>query len=307
MTTPLIVMGSASRDYTVLVDRHPLPGETLLGGDIIIGSGGKGANQAVAASRAGGSPVFLGCFGDDTTGAELISNLDARGVDISHVTRTTQAPTGVALITVAASGENSIVVAAGANAHLTADATSAAIRSVITSAMAAGDVDLGSRTSPSGIVLAQLEVPLETVEAAAQVASDLGARFVLNLSPSRDIPDELLALCDPLVVNESEAAAVAGQPVDSIEDARRVAEALLSRCLSVVVTLGGDGVVVASGSQVEHLPAERVTVVDTTGAGDAFVGALVARLAQGGTLRNAVEVGISAGAKAVQHLGAQPA
>ncbi|MCU1404691.1 MAG: ribokinase, partial [Glaciihabitans sp.] len=123
MSAALIVMGSASRDYTVVVDRHPLPGETLLGGDIVIGGGGKGANQAVAAARAGVTPVFLASFGDDTTGHELIKDLADGGVDVSHVTLTTEAPTGVALITVATSGENSIVVAAGANSHLDAAAT----------------------------------------------------------------------------------------------------------------------------------------------------------------------------------------
>jgi ribokinase len=291
MPTPLIVVGSASRDYTVVVDRHPAPGETLLGGDIVTGAGGKGANQAVAASTAGTPPVFLGSFGDDTTGHELIAELSSNGVDVSHVATTTEAPTGVALITVVTSGENSIVVAAGANAHLEPVASAGIIRSLA-----------GAGT----VVLAQLEIPLPTVMAVAAATHAAGGRFVLNLSPSREVPAELLALCDPLVVNESEAAAVSGTPVGSVADALAAAAILLNTCPSVVITLGGDGVVVATEDGVVHSPAQKVTVVDTTGAGDAFVGALVANLARGENLATSVEAGAAAGARAVQHLGAQP-
>lgn len=296
MSIPLIVLGSASRDYTVIVDRHPQPGETVLGGDIVIGAGGKGANQAVAAARTGLSPVFLGCFGEDSTGTELIDELAANGVDVSHVSTTALAPTGVALITVVgsgadSSGENSIVVAAGANARLEPAATAAVV------------TDLSGEGT---VALAQLEIPLDTVQAAAHAVDAAGGRFVLNLSPSRHVPADLLALCDPLVVNESEAAAVSGRSVGSVDDARDVAAQLATSCRSVVVTLGGDGVVWTDATGVHHLPSERVTVVDTTGAGDAFAGALAAALAQGSDLAAAVQLGISAGARAVQHVGAQP-
>jgi ribokinase len=291
MSTPLIVIGSASRDYTVIVDRHPNPGETLLGGDIVTGGGGKGANQAVAAARATVPPVFLGSFGDDSTGHELISDLAAKGVNVDHVSVTADAPTGVALITVARSGENSIVVAAGANAHLDPDDTAATGRSLATD---------------GSIVLAQLEIPLATVIAAAEAAAERGARFVLNLSPSLPVPASLLALCDPLVVNETEAAAIAGTPVGTIVDAMAVAQDLLATSRSVVITLGGEGVVVATPDGVVHSPAEKVSVVDTTGAGDAFVGALAASLALGADLHAAVARGTEAGALAVQYVGAQP-
>jgi len=291
MSTPLIVVGSASRDYTVVVDRHPAPGETLLGGDIVTGAGGKGANQAVAAATAGVAPVFIGSFGDDSTGHELIAELSSNGVDVSHVVVTAEAPTGVALITVVTSGENSIVVAAGANAHLEPEASARIIRSL---------------TARGTVVLAQLETPLPTVTAVASATRNAGGRFVLNLSPSREVPAELLALCDPLVVNESEAAAVSGQPVASVADATAAAAALLEMCVSVVVTLGGEGVVVATADGITHTPAHKVAVVDTTGAGDAFVGALVANLARGSDLATAVEAGTAAGARAVQYLGAQP-
>jgi ribokinase len=306
MNARLIVLGSSSRDYTVVVDRHPQPGETLLGGDIITGAGGKGANQAVAAARAGLSPVFLGCFGEDSTGTELIDELSANGVDVSQVTTTSLAPTGVALITVVESGENSIVVAAGANAHLAPNATATTIREL---------------AGPDTVARAQLEIPLDTVRAAAAAVTDAGGRFVLNLSPSRDIPADLLAVCDPLVVNESEAAAVSGRSVRSVDDARDVAAKGYNDRPAGLREEGGDGVVWADGIAVHYLPAARVPVVDTTGAGDAFAGALAASLAlsakaaspdesanldsRAAALAAAVALGIEAGGQAVQHVGAQ--
>ncbi|WP_213814432.1 ribokinase [Glaciihabitans sp. dw_435] len=291
MTTPLIVLGSANRDFTVVVDRHPVPGETVLGGDILSGTGGKGANQAVSAARSGVTPVFVSAVGDDSTGHDLLAELTAAGVDVTHVQQRADAPTGVALITVAADGENTIVVAAGANGRLEADATSALVSSLV---------------EPGTIVLAQLEIPLDVVTASATAASERGARIVLNLSPSQPLPTELLALCDPLVVNESEAAALVGHAVDSKDAAVDAARELSAGSRSVVITLGGDGVVLADDLGLVHRPAQKVTVVDTTGAGDAFVGALAAALALGSDLSDAVDAGVAAGALAVQHLGAQP-
>lgn len=289
----LFVLGSANIDYSVVVDRHPLPGETILGDDVVVGTGGKGANQALAAARAGARPVFLGAVGADAGGASLLDALVAGGVDVAHVERLDDAPTGVALITVARDGENSIVVAAGANGRLDAGTTARRVAEL------AGE---------GGVLLAQLEVPLEVVEAAAAALEGAGGRLVLNLSPSRAVPDALLALCDPLVVNESEASDLAGTPVDDATSAAAAAAALLECCRSVVITLGGDGAVVQSRGDASstHHPAPRVTVVDTTGAGDAFVGALAAELASGRSLAEAVETGVAAGAAAVQWRGAQP-
>jgi ribokinase len=168
------------------------------------------------------------------------------------------------------------------------------------------------------VLLAQLEIPLEVVARAAATIEELGGRTVLNLSPSRQIPDALLESCDPLVVNEAEAHDLSGLPVGSVDDAVAAAAALLERCRSVVITLGGEGAVFASPGESGHIPAPRVSVVDTTGAGDAFVGAVAAELAdqEGGgdtgggdtavELRTAVERGVAAGAAAVQWLGAQP-
>lgn len=294
MTASLIVLGSANTDYTVLVERHPQPGETLLGDELVVATGGKGANQALAAARSGAMPVFLGAVGDDGNGRQMLDALGSGGVDVSSVAVVDDAPTGIALITVSRDGENTIVVAAGANARVNAHEVEAAIRAV---------------AGPGTVLLAQLEIPLPVVVEAAAIIDELGGRTVLNLSPSREIPDALLAHCDPLVVNESEAHDLTGMMVGSVDEAAAAAQALLDRCRSAVITLGGDGAVFAAPGVSGHLPAPRVTVVDTTGAGDAFVGALCAELAESGSkaeLRTAVDRGVAAGAAAVQWLGAQP-
>ena len=291
MTASLIVLGSANTDYTVLVERHPLPGETLLGDELVVATGGKGANQALAAARSGAMPVFLGAVGDDANGRQMLDALGSGGVDVSSVAIVDDAPTGIALITVSRDGENTIVVAAGANARVNAHEVEAALRAV---------AGVGT------VLLAQLEIPLAVVTEAAAIVDELGGRTVLNLSPSREIPDALLALCDPLVVNESEAHDLTGLPVDSVDEALAATSALLERCRSVVITLGGDGAVFAAPGESGHVPAPRVKVVDTTGAGDAFVGALCAELADAADLPTAVSRGVEAGSAAVQWLGAQP-
>lgn len=290
MTSRLIVLGSANRDYTVVVDRHPLPGETVLGGPVASGTGGKGANQAAAAARAGAKPVFLAAVGDDSTGSDILADLEAVGVDVSRVVRTATA-TGVALITVTRDGENSIVVSAGANGQLEVDAVVAQVNELV---------------SAGSVVLAQLEVPVKVVAAAATATERLGGRFVLNLSPSQTVPSHTLGWADPLILNETEASELAGSIIDSPVDAQIVAKRLLGTSRSVAITLGGDGAVVADASGVQHLQAERVSVVDTTGAGDAFAGALAAALADGSSLVDAVKAGIAAGGAAVQYVGAQP-
>jgi ribokinase len=290
VTGSLLVLGSANRDYTVRVERHPARGETVLGGDAMVTTGGKGANQAVAGARAGVTTLFLGAVGRDSSGDDILADLESRGVDVSHVVRSDVA-TGIAMITVSHDGENVIVVAPGANSSVDADSAVAAVRELA-----------GADT----VLLAQLEIPVRVVEAAAGALPALGARFVLNLSPSTTVTPRILALADPLIVNENEAAELAGSIIDSPVDARAVAQRLLASSRSVVITLGGEGVVVADADGVTHLPALHVPVVDTTGAGDAFAGALAAALAAGESLAAATSAGIAAGAVAVQHAGAQP-
>jgi ribokinase len=286
----LIVLGSANRDYTVLVEKHPAPGETVLGSDLSVATGGKGANQAVAAARAGTKPIFIGAVGADSVGADVLADLGARGVDIEHVLRVSE-PTGIALIQVDHSGENTIVVAAGANGTLDPQTTAATVASLIDS---------------SSVLLCQLEIPADVVSAAVTEIEKTGGRFVLNLSPSRYVSPKLLAFADPLILNETEASDLASSTIDGPADAESIARRLLAGSRSVVITLGGDGVVVADPSGVTHIDADRVTVVDTTGAGDAFAGALAAALDAGAILTVAVRAGIAAGTAAVQHVGAQP-
>jgi ribokinase len=286
----LIVLGSANRDYTVLIDHHPLPGETVLGGALSVATGGKGANQAVAAARSGARPIFLGAVGSDSVGTDILSDLAARDVDVSRALRSDE-PTGVALIQVDRNGENTIVVAAGANGTLDAKAVAAMVRELVDARC---------------VLLCQLEIPAAVVSAAASEVQKVGGRFVLNLSPSRYVSPKLLVLADPVILNQKEASDLASSAIDGPADAQAIARRLLATSKSVVITLGADGVIVADADGITHLEAEHVRVVDTTGAGDAFAGALAAALAARKDLAEAVRVGIAAGSAAVQHLGAQP-
>ncbi|MEU5990470.1 ribokinase [Spirillospora sp. NPDC047418] len=287
----VVVVGSVNADLVVGVDRRPAPGETVLGSDLAVHPGGKGANQAVAAARLGGRAAIVGRVGDDGHGALLRGALAAAGVDLAHLATTPGVPTGVALITVGPDGDNSIIVSPGANARL-GPADIAAARAMIAGA---------------AVVSFQLEVPLPAVAAAARAAAGAGGRVVLNLSPPAPVPDALLARCDPLVVNEHEAAfLLGGARGDPRGGARGTAAALAeSGPRSVVVTLGAGGVVVADGAGTTAIPSPRTEAVDTTGAGDAFTAALCLRLARGDALRDAARYATRAGAAAVRGRGAQ--
>ena len=272
------VVGSANLDVVVMVERFPAPGETVLGGDLQEVAGGKGLNQAVAAARTAESAVVC-CVGEDEAGRLLTARLESAGVDIRGVRRVAT-PSGRAFIKVAPGGENSIVVAAAANARLTAE-----------------DVRHALVELRPAVVLAQLEIPLESVLAAAGWASEHGARFVLNPSPVRELPDWLVEVCDPLVVNVGEAAEILG--VAATADVAELALALAARAQSVVVTDGARGAHVARASGVEHVPGTRVDAVDTTGAGDEFVGHLAAALSRGETLTDAAAGANRAAARVV--------
>ncbi|WP_225993676.1 ribokinase [Actinomadura rudentiformis] len=282
MTHEVVVVGSVNADLVVSVDRRPAPGETVLGSDLATYPGGKGANQAVAAARLGARTAILARIGDDGHGDLLRAALAEAGVDLGHLL-VTPGPSGVALITVDPDGDNSIIVSPGANAHL-----------------APSDLDSGLLSA--AVVSFQLEIPLPTVEAAARTAAANGARVVLNLSPATAIPDDLLALCDPLVVNEHEAAFLLG----ARDDPASMATALLARGpRSVVITLGPEGALTADATGVTAVPSPKVEVVDTTGAGDAFTAALCLRLARGDTLADAARHAVRVGAAAVRKPGAQ--
>jgi ribokinase len=283
----LLVVGSANADLVVGVERRPGPGETVLGSDLAVHPGGKGANQAVAAARLGARTALLARVGDDAHGRMLLDSLRAAGVDTAGVL-TGGAPTGVALITVGPSGDNSIVVSPGANARLTPE-----------------DVkDAAGLLRASRVVSAQLEVPLETV---VEVVRGLApkSRFVLNPSPPRPLPDEVVAACDPLIVNEHEAKVILGDTVTG-ETPEDWARALLARGpRSVVVTLGGEGALVATRDATTRIAPVTVDAVDTTGAGDAFTAALAHGLGAGAGLEAAATYAARVGALAVTRRGAQ--
>jgi ribokinase len=287
----VLVVGSVNADLVVGIERRPGAGETVLGSDLATFPGGKGANQAVAAARLGASVTFLGRVGSDSFAAFLRDNLDREGVATGQLL-SVPGPSGVALITVDLAGDNSIIVAPGANALLTAEGIEAA-RAAFRAAR---------------VVTAQLEIPVPAVEAAARLAASAGARFILNLSPARGVPPALLAAADPLVVNEHEAAFLLGEgPRDSgWSRPPASAAALLARGpRSVVITLGADGAYAAGPGGGAHVPSPRVTVVDTTGAGDAFTGALAWRLSLGDALPEAAALAARVGAAAVRARGAQ--
>ncbi|WP_062648285.1 ribokinase [Streptomyces maremycinicus] len=283
----LLVVGSANADLVIDVERRPAAGETVLGSDLAVHPGGKGANQAVAAARLGARTALLARVGDDAHGRLLLDSQRAAGVDTAGVL-VGGAPTGVALITVDPSGDNSIVVSPGANGRLTpADV------------LAADGLLRASR-----VVSAQLEIPLETV---VEVVRNLapGSRFVLNPSPPRPLPDEVLAACDPLIVNEHEAKVILGG-TDGSEEPEDWARALLAKGpRSVVVTLGSQGALVASAEGVSRVPSVQVAAVDTTGAGDSFTAALAWRLGTGSSLAEAAAYAARVGAAAVTRRGAQ--
>jgi ribokinase len=288
-TFDVLVVGSVNRDHVCRMQVLPRPGQTVLGGQASVGSGGKGGNQAVAASRLGAATALVACVGDDDDGRALLADLVAAGVDTGAVT-VEAAPTGVAFVLVAADGENAIAVAPGANDLLGADRATEAVRRLL---------------APHGVLVVQAEIPESASEAAIQAAADLGCRPVVNLAPYRPMSPGLLALSHPLVVNESEAGGLLGRVVRGAADAGSAAAELARRARSVVVTIGADGAVVAEGARIEHLPAERVTAVDSTGAGDAFTGALAAGLAAGEPLVEAVRTGVRAGTYAAARPGAQ--
>lgn len=273
-----MVVGSANVDLAVDVPRVPKAGETVLGARLRRSPGGKGANQAVAAAFAcGADTTFVGALGEDEGADLLLVSLGGAGVRTDLVERA-EAPTGTAFITVSPDGENAIVVAPGANDHV-----------VIGPAQAA-------RIAEADVVLAQLEIPLDVVAAAA-AAREKNARMILNAAPSRELPESLWAVLDILVVNEHEAADLAGEP-----------EKLLERVPAVVVTLGGEGCVILRRDQEPlRIPGFPVDVVDTTGAGDTFCGVLAAALAQGEDLPAAAIRASVAGALAVTRPGAQAA
>lgn len=285
----IVVVGSLNCDYVVRVPRHPRPGETVLGSGHAKHLGGKGANQAVAAARLGARVRMLGCIGVDPEGDAFRSALATEGIDVSWLARV-DAPTGAAFVAVDETGQNAIAVSPGANHYLATEHLQEAAFA-------------GARA-----VVLQLEIPIAVVRSAARRARAHGARVILNAAPPAPLADEDLGDLDVLVVNEHEAAALAGQggACRSPEEAVSLAERLRGRVPLAVVTLGAAGAVLADASGAVHEPAFAITPVDTTGAGDAFVGALAVALSEGRPPRDALRFANAAGALATTKHGAQP-
>jgi len=284
----VVVVGSTNTDMTVRVPRLPAPGETVSGGDFRVTGGGKGANQAVAAARAGAPVVFVTALGTDDIGDRAFDSLTAEGIDLRFVRRVPDAASGIALILVDDAGENVIAVAAGANSALRPEDLQP-----IETLVQAGDV-----------VLVQLEIPQPTVEAAVSLAQRRGGVLILNPAPARPLSRALLAAVSVLTPNEHEAAALAD--VAGAADPVRLAAALHERgAADVLVTLGSAGVLVSTAAGVVRVPAFRVDAVDTTAAGDIFNGALAVALIEGRALPEAARFASAAAAISVTRPGAR--
>jgi ribokinase len=291
MTARIAVIGSLNMDLVVRVKRHPKPGETLTGHSFHTLPGGKGANQAVAAARMGAEVTMIGCIGPDDFGSQLIASLTSAGVIVQRIQRAEE-PTGIASITVSDEGDNSIVVVPGANGAVTP-----ALVRASEDAIAAADA-----------VLLQLEVPMAAVEAAAEVATRHGVPVILNPAPAQPLDPELLQRIAYLIPNEHEAAWLAGRTSsDTPADLGDLAGALRARGAgSVIITLGEQGALLSDAEGAHRIPSFRVQAVDSTAAGDAFVGAFAVALSERRTPREAVLWGCAAGAAACTRLGAQP-
>lgn len=289
--TDLVVIGSLNMDLVIQTPRFPGPGETIQGGDLATYPGGKGANQTVAASKQGLKSAMIGMVGKDQFGPRLLETLKGQGVETGGISQHPSAATGTALILVNQEGENVIVLSPGANAEL-------------------GPENIDQHLSlleEAKYLLMQFEIPLETVMHAAQTAHEMGLTVILNPAPGRDIPRDLLDVVDILVPNESELSIISNQPVRNLPEAKSAARSLIGGPLStVIVTLGGQGAYLVTGQDERHTKAPQVDVVDTTAAGDSFIGGFLAALGRGESLPEAVKYANCAGALATTKPGAQP-
>lgn len=278
-------------DLVVKSPRIPVPGETVLGGEFLMVAGGKGANQAVAAAKLGAKVFFVARLGNDLFGRKSLDNFRLEGLDATYVSLTSDAPSGVALIAVDHAGNNAIAVAPGANARLSPEDVRRA------------EAEIRS----AGAVVAQLEVPMSTVQCAAEIARDAHVPFILNPAPAQWLSPSLLGKVSVMTPNETEARILTGVDVVDAASARKAAELLLGAGVkAVIITLGSKGFLLAEGNTTELVPAMEVKTVDTTAAGDAFTGSLAVGVAQGQSLREAALFANRVAAFSVTRLGAQP-
>jgi ribokinase len=287
----IIVVGSTNMDMVVQADHIPEPGETILSGSFFMNPGGKGANQAVAIARLGGDVGFITKLGNDLFGSQFLELFRKENIHTSGIVSDTHHPSGVALITVDRFGENSIVVASGANAHLCPV-------DVVEALNDANDV---------GFLLVQLEIPMETVAFTIDEAARRNIKVILNPAPAAVLDKQLLQKVDVLTPNKMEAGMISEIRINDLETAMTAARNICARGIkNVVITMGAMGAVVSEGTTAYVVEAPAVTAVDTTGAGDVFNGALVVALSEGKQLKEAVGFACNAAAMSVMKLGAQP-
>jgi len=289
----IVVVGSSNTDMIIKMKRIPRPGETILGGEFHMAAGGKGANQAVAAARAGGQVAFIARVGNDVFGKKAVEGFILNGIDVRYIFKDRRAASGIALIMVGADGENSIAVASGANSYLATEDIRRAEPAI----------------ASAGILLMQLETPLETVRKAAEIAAANSIPVILNPAPARPLDSRLLRHISILTPNETETEILTGVKIKKESDMVRAARRLLKMGLrSVFITLGSRGVFVASEADKIRriIPAFKVKAVDSTAASDVFNGALAVALAEGQPLLDAAAFANAAAALSVTKLGAQP-
>ena len=291
MRKTLTVLGSINADHVISVPYFAKPGETLTGQNYQIAYGGKGANQAVAAARLGAKVAFISCIGSDSIGETMKNAFAKERIDTTHISTVSQEMTGMAFIQVAQSGENNIVLASGANAHLG--------EMVVRQSEA--------QIAQSDCLLMQLETPLSGVELAAQIAKKNGVQVVLNPAPAQILSDELLSLIDIITPNETEAEILTGVQVSDEQSAVEAAQVFHKKGIDcVMITLGEKGVFVSQNGETRIINGFRVKAVDTTAAGDTFNGGFVTALLEGQSFENAVRFGQAAAAISVTRKGAQP-
>lgn len=288
----IVVVGSSNTDLIIQVPEIPRPGETLLGGKFSTFPGGKGANQAVAASRAGGEVIFVAAVGDDSYGQEAVRGYQLDQIDTENIKVCRNTPSGVAMITVSARGENAIAVASGANAKLGPE-----------------DMDDAEEAfDEAAVMLVQLEIPLETVARAVELCSDLATTVILNPAPAAELPDSILSGTDIITPNETEMERLTGITIRTENDAARASEALHQKGIpTVIVTMGAQGAFLSHrpSNLQKMIPGFLVKAEDSTAAGDVFNGQLAVALTEGKTLVEAIQLANAAAALSVQKLGAQ--
>ncbi len=286
----IIVVGSTNMDMVVKTSHIPIPGETVLGGSFFMNPGGKGANQAVAVARLGGDVIFVSKMGNDVFGKQSFQLFNEEGIDTGYILSDDELPSGVALITVDQAGENSIVVAPGANASLQPSDMKGVLSEFI----------------KAGILLLQLEIPLVTVESVIRFAFENGVKVILNPAPAARLSPELLSHVDIITPNRSEASILSGIEVTGLESAKLAAIGLRQQGVkNVIITLGPSGALVLEDDTFYTIPAKVVETIDTTAAGDVFNGGLAVALSEGKNLPEAVVFACEAAAISVTRMGAQ--